>query len=195
MYYEGSVVCRHNVEQIYLAWVLQNIQLVSEVLGTIFEGLEQYVYFLFVELEKRMVVKKKDEETTRKAKKKRGEIRELKRLQTFISYDGKNKKHKEMGLNCLDQVLDNILSWNVRRLNQSQKRKRNIIKGCLSCWKPKIVCLQETKLEVISDKIIKSLWCLNDVSWINLPALGSDGSILLIWNKEKVDYLTILLEA
>lgn len=69
-------------------------------------------------------------------------------------------------------------------LNDS--KKRNIIKGCLSRWKPAIVYLQETKLEVFSNRIIKSLWRLNDVGWISLLALGTAGGILLIWNKEKV---------
>lgn len=36
-------------------------------------------------------------------------------------------------------------------------KKGHIIRGCLSRWKPMIVCLQETKMEVIKDSIIKSL--------------------------------------
>lgn len=53
--------------------------------------------FLFVELEKRMMVKKNDKGTTGKPKKKKGGIRELKRFQSFINYNSRSKKHKETG--------------------------------------------------------------------------------------------------
>jgi hypothetical protein len=49
-----------------------------------------------------------------------------------------------------------IVSWNVRGLNEKEKRLR--IRGLLRDWKADIVCLQETKLEYISREVIRSLW-------------------------------------
>lgn len=49
-----------------------------------------------------------------------------------------------------------IITLNVRGLNVVDKRLR--IRGLLREWKADVVCLQETKLEVISREVIRSLW-------------------------------------
>lgn len=38
-------------------------------------------------------------------------------------------------------MIGNILSWNVRGLNDC--KKRGVIQGCLKRWKPVIICFQE----------------------------------------------------
>jgi exonuclease III len=48
-----------------------------------------------------------------------------------------------------------ILSWNVRGLNEMNKRLR--VRNLLKEWKADIVCLQETKLEVVSRGVVRSL--------------------------------------
>jgi len=58
-------------------------------------------------------------------------------------------------------MIDKIISWNVRGLNDHKKRV--IIRGCLNRWKPTIICLQETKMEVIFEKTIHSLWKMSDI--------------------------------
>ncbi len=45
-----------------------------------------------------------------------------------------------------------IISWNVRGVNDSGKRLR--IKNMLKDWHVDIICLQETKMELITDQII-----------------------------------------
>jgi hypothetical protein len=49
-----------------------------------------------------------------------------------------------------------LLSWNVRGLNEGDKclRVRNLLRE----WKVDIVCIQETKLEVMSCSIVRRLW-------------------------------------
>lgn len=42
-------------------------------------------------------------------------------------------------------MIEKIVSWNVRRMND--RGTRLVIKGCLKRWKPIVVCLQETKIE------------------------------------------------
>jgi exonuclease III len=49
-----------------------------------------------------------------------------------------------------------IVSWNVRGMNEIEKRWK--IRRLLREWKADIVCLQETKLEVISREVIRSVW-------------------------------------
>jgi exonuclease III len=81
-----------------------------------------------------------------------------------------------------------ILSWNVRGLNDGGKRLtiRNLIRQ----WKSNIICLQETKLEIISNNIVRSLWGCHFVDWYYLASCGASGGILLMWDKrivEKID--------
>lgn len=49
-----------------------------------------------------------------------------------------------------------IISWNVRGLNEVGKRLgvQNMLRG----WRVDFVCLQETKLEVVSRAVVSSLW-------------------------------------
>uniref|UniRef100_A0A2N9HE33 Uncharacterized protein n=1 Tax=Fagus sylvatica TaxID=28930 RepID=A0A2N9HE33_FAGSY len=65
-------------------------------------------------------------------------------------------------------------------------RVRNLIR----MWKADIICLQETKLAVITRRVIQSLWGNQHVDWISLGSNGAAGGILLMWDKrvvEKVD--------
>jgi len=48
-----------------------------------------------------------------------------------------------------------IVSWNVRGLNEKEKRLR--IRGLFADWKAYIVCLQETKIEYISRAVLQRL--------------------------------------
>jgi exonuclease III len=48
-----------------------------------------------------------------------------------------------------------IISWNVRGMNELEERTK--IRGLLREWKADIVCLQETKMEVISREVVYSV--------------------------------------
>ena len=48
-----------------------------------------------------------------------------------------------------------ILSWNVRGLNNPQKR--DTVKNLLKEWKCDVVCFQETKLDYANSFVAKSL--------------------------------------
>jgi hypothetical protein len=48
-----------------------------------------------------------------------------------------------------------ILSWNVRGLN-SLARQENV-KQLISIYKPEVVCLQETKMSFIDDRIVRNI--------------------------------------
>jgi hypothetical protein len=81
-----------------------------------------------------------------------------------------------------------ILSWNVRGLNEGVKRLR--VRNLLRQWKENIFCLQETKLEIISNNIVRSLWGCPFVDWCYLASCGASGGLLIMWDKrilEKID--------
>jgi hypothetical protein len=54
-----------------------------------------------------------------------------------------------------------------------------------------ILCLQETKLELISRKSIRSLWGCPYVDWCFVPSLGASGGILLMWDKRVVNRMEV----
>ena len=66
-----------------------------------------------------------------------------------------------------------ILTWNVRGLNEGNKHLR--IRNLLQDWKVDIVCLQETKLFSLSQRLVRSLWRCN--YWIGcvLTLVGCPG--------------------
>jgi exonuclease III len=63
-----------------------------------------------------------------------------------------------------------ILTWNVRGLNAIEKRLE--IRGLLKEWKADIVCLVETKMDVISREVVRSLWDCYHVDWCYFGANG-----------------------
>ncbi|KAG6638248.1 hypothetical protein CIPAW_10G022700 [Carya illinoinensis] len=81
-----------------------------------------------------------------------------------------------------------IVSWNVRGLNEINKRLR--IRNMLREWKVDIVCLQETKLKTIDRRIVRSLWSGVHVDWAYLASNGASGGVLVLWDRrvvEKID--------
>jgi exonuclease III len=61
-----------------------------------------------------------------------------------------------------------ILSWNVRGLNDRDKRLR--ISNLLRLWKVDIVCLQETKLKGVMDGFVHSLWGCPYAEWCHVDS-------------------------
>ena len=81
-----------------------------------------------------------------------------------------------------------ILTWNIRGLNNPRKRK--VLKNLLHDWKVDVVCLQESKLDVVDQRLIRSLWGNVYVGWEALPTMNTAGGIILMWDKrvlEKID--------
>jgi hypothetical protein len=63
-----------------------------------------------------------------------------------------------------------IVSWNVRGLNDSDKRLR--VRNLIRLWKADLICLQETKMGYFDRKLIISLWGSPHVDWISLGLMG-----------------------
>ena len=80
-----------------------------------------------------------------------------------------------------------LLSWNVRGANKSTKRK--VIKSVIRKQKVDLFCIQETKVQVMSDRVVSSLGSGRFLDWKALDACGSAGGILICWDKRVLDLL------
>lgn len=73
-----------------------------------------------------------------------------------------------------------ILSWNVRGTNDNDKRK--VIKALIKSQKVDLVCLQETKIQEMSIRIVQSLSVVRGLEWgvVNLRRVV--GGVLVFWD-------------
>ena len=83
-----------------------------------------------------------------------------------------------------------LLSWNVRRLNNPQKRE--VCKNLLKEWMYDIVCFQETKVSFIDVAFVRSLWDSPFIDWAVLDAMQTSGGVLLIWDKRVFEKLDVI---
>ena len=70
-----------------------------------------------------------------------------------------------------------LLSWNVREVNESTKRK--VIKSVIRKQKVDLFCIQETKIQDMTDRVVRSLGTGRFLDWKALNACGSAGGILI----------------
>lgn len=86
-----------------------------------------------------------------------------------------------------------IMAWNVRGLGSA--RKRILIKETIKKARIDIVMIQETKLKVINQKWVRSIWSSWNKNWAYLPSFGASGGQLIIWKDEIFEHLDILPRA
>jgi exonuclease III len=73
---------------------------------------------------------------------------------------------------------ESIFIWNVRGLNSWSHH--DVVHELVRAEHPSIVCLQETKLSVISDFDVIQIICVG-FDYYFLPAVGTHGGILMAW--------------
>ena len=73
-----------------------------------------------------------------------------------------------------------ILSWNVRGAND--KEKRRVIKDVIKSQKVDLVCIQETKIQEMSNGLVKSLGVGRCLEWGSLNSRGTAGGVLVFWD-------------
>ena len=78
-----------------------------------------------------------------------------------------------------------LLSWNVRGANDNSKRK--VIKALIRSQWADLFCLQETKIQAMSEGVVRSLGTGRFLDWGALDAYGSVGGILICWDKKTLD--------
>ena len=74
-----------------------------------------------------------------------------------------------------------ILFWNVRGLHERDKRLQ--IKNLIRMWQADIICIQETKMELITRGFVRSLWGCHYVDLVYLGSLGASGGILVMHSR------------
>ena len=77
-----------------------------------------------------------------------------------------------------------IFSWNIRGSDSPSKMRA--IKEAICKSDPDIVVLQEIKRKQVNRSFVGSLWRSRFKKWIVLPAFGSAGGILIMWDVRRV---------
>ena len=80
-----------------------------------------------------------------------------------------------------------LLSWNVRGANDSSKRK--VIKAMIRSQRVDLFCIQETKIQTMSEGVVRSLGSGRFLDWGAMGAQGSAGGILICWDKRSLELL------
>ena len=78
-----------------------------------------------------------------------------------------------------------ILSWNVRGANDRAKRK--IIKTFIRNQKVDLLCIQETKIQPMTEGVVRSLGSGRFLDWRALDADGAAGGLLICWDKRSME--------
>ena len=82
-----------------------------------------------------------------------------------------------------------ILCWNVRGLNDSEKRK--LTKGVVRNQKLDLVCLLETKVKEMSQQMVNSVGIGRFLNWASVDARGAAGGFLLLWDNRVLENLEV----
>ena len=80
-----------------------------------------------------------------------------------------------------------ILSWNVRGANDCSKRK--VIKTFIRNQRVDLICIQETKIQAMSDSIARSIGSGRFLDWKAVNAEGASGGILICSDRRSLDIL------
>ncbi|GMJ09856.1 hypothetical protein HRI_004654800 [Hibiscus trionum] len=75
-----------------------------------------------------------------------------------------------------------IISWNIRGLGRSEKA--SAVRRLFLQKKPKILFLQETKMQVFSISLFRRLGVKHDLDKIFSPSEGSAGGLMCVWDKD-----------
>jgi len=78
-----------------------------------------------------------------------------------------------------------LLSWNVRGLGGAEKRKE--VKELVRAKQPFVLCLQETKRQLIDDVLCASIWGSSSFTYSFCPSVGASGGLLTVWDTSEVD--------
>lgn len=80
-----------------------------------------------------------------------------------------------------------ILTWNVRRVNDCDKR--NVVKPMIRSRKVDLVCLHETKIQEISTSLVRSLGVGKWLDWGVVNLRGATRGVLVFWDNWVLSWL------
>jgi exonuclease III len=79
---------------------------------------------------------------------------------------------------------ERVLIWNVRGLNSLARQ--DSVRSLVASSKIDIICLQETKLDVVTRGVLLSALGSKFLNFIELPTVGASGGILVAWKQDVV---------
>ena len=94
-----------------------------------------------------------------------------------------------MGIDPCGLMKIKILSWNVRGLNDREKRR--MINLVVRAQKADLVCFLETKVQEMSLKMVKSLGTGRFTDWGVVDAGGASRGILIFWDNKVLELLEL----
>lgn len=94
-------------------------------------------------------------------------------------------------LSMNQKIKINLMSWNVRGLND--RKKRLAVRQTILLERPDIVTLQETKLQAIDMNTFREMCGRQIDQHVHIPAQGTRGGLLIAWRQNK--YTAIQTEA
>ena len=80
-----------------------------------------------------------------------------------------------------------ILLWNVGGANDCEKRK--VIKALIKDQKVDLVCLQETKMQEMSKRIVRRLGVGRCLDWGAVNSRGASSGVLVFWDNRVLQLL------
>jgi len=83
------------------------------------------------------------------------------------------------------EVLMKIITYNVRGLGGGEKRKE--VRRLDNEKNPLVLCIQETKMALVNDHMVKSLWGDGENNFSYLPFVGASGGLVTVWDASKID--------
>lgn len=90
-------------------------------------------------------------------------------------------------------ALSSILVWNVRGLNK--KARKDSVRELIAVAKPQVVCLQETKIQNMSFRVLLSTLGADMNGHVLLPADGTRGGVLVAWQIAACATLTMRVDS
>jgi exonuclease III len=78
-----------------------------------------------------------------------------------------------------------VLSYNARGLGGGEKRRE--VRRLICEKQPTVVCIQETKMFVLSDNVIKAVWGDHPCGYSYQPSIGASGGLVTVWDSTLVD--------
>lgn len=78
-----------------------------------------------------------------------------------------------------------ILSVNIRGLGAAEKKRE--VRRLVLERKPMVLCIQESKLEVVSEALCRSLWGSGPMAFSFKRSVGASGGIITVWDSSVLD--------
>jgi len=76
---------------------------------------------------------------------------------------------------------EKILIWNVRGLNSTARQ--DSLRSILASTRADIVCIQETKITDMNQRILLSALGSDFSEFLTVPSIGASGGILVAWRR------------